>query len=395
MSSLRLNVVYLASGFPTPDNPSHGIFNLRAANALKEHVNLTVIQYRIFKPGRKLVEKIKEDGFNRIILCVPYSPVGEEKLYYFNNRIIYRFTRLFASGILKDADLVHASDGNLGVVAAWLKKRFSFKLLVQFIGGDLNQDLAKIYRKSWMKDWLKKLDAVTFNSKSLQAYFNQLFGSHPVSQVIYRGVNTDIFHPSNKKMEEEIVFYFLGGLPAYSTFTHGRNTKGGMNLMEAWKKLETEYTSVKRKLLFAGPDADLPQVKEWEKQLVAPQNVEIFGKIDPSSIADFHRKGNVALVPSLEEGLPNVALEAMATGNLVIGNRVGGIPEVIMDNANGLLCATPDAEGLFQKMIQVLEQPGLVSTLGQAARKNVVAGFSHSSFALNYTSLYQNLLTTS
>jgi len=392
---VRLNVVYLASGFPTPDNPSHGIFNLRAANALKEHVNLTVIQYRIFKPGRKLVEKIKEDGFNRIILCVPYSPVGEEKLYYFNNRIIYRFTRLFAFGILRNADLVHASDGNLGVVASWLKKRFSFKLLVQFIGGDLNQDLTKIYRKSWMKDWLKKLDAVTFNSKSLQSYFNQLFGSHPVSQVIYRGVNTDIFHPSNTKAEDEIVFYFLGGLPAYSTFTHGRNTKGGMNLMAAWKKLEEENPASKMKLLFAGPDADLQLVRDWRQGLGVPGKVEIYGKIAPSEIASFHRKGDVALLPSLEEGLPNVALEAMATGNLVIGNRVGGIPEVILDNANGLLCATPDAEGLFQKMTQVLEQPGLVSTLGQAARKNVVAGFSHSSFAVNYISLYQNLLKTS
>lgn len=395
MSNNRLNVVYLASGFPTADNPSHGIFNLRAVGALKQHVDLTVIQYRIYKPGRKIFEKIREDGFIRIILCVPYSPVLEEKLYYLNNRLLYLFTRLYAGKVLGSADLVHASDGNLGVVAAWLKPKYSFKLLVQFIGGDLNQDLSKIYRKGWMKNWSQKLDAVTFNSKSLKGYFEQLFGKHPVSQTIYRGVDTSLFFPKKRNANSEVVFYFLGGLPDYSTFTHGRNTKGGMNLMQAWGKLELEYPAANMKLLFAGPDADLPIVNNWKQNLPMPERVEIFGKIDPKEISRFHQQGQVALVPSLEEGLPNVALEAMATGNLVIANAVGGIPEVIENNVTGMLCSSNDAEGLYLKMKEVLLHPELISAIGTEARNKVEQDFSSHAFAENYVACYRKIVKSS
>ena len=92
MSDKQLQVVYLAGGYPTTDNSSHGIFNQRAAIAIKDHVSLTVIHYRIYKPGRKFYERIAEDGFTRIILCVPYSPVWENKLYHLNNRLFYFFT---------------------------------------------------------------------------------------------------------------------------------------------------------------------------------------------------------------------------------------------------------------------------------------------------------------
>ena len=145
MSDQRPNVIYLANGYPTKDNPSHGIFNQRAAEAIKEYTNLTVIQYRIYKPGRKLYERIIENGFTRIILCVPYSPVWEKKMFYLNNRLFYFFSLLYARSIFRSADIVHASDGNLGIFAVWLKKKYTFKLLTQFIGGDLNQDIIQLF----------------------------------------------------------------------------------------------------------------------------------------------------------------------------------------------------------------------------------------------------------
>ncbi|MEO6490624.1 MAG: glycosyltransferase family 4 protein, partial [Ferruginibacter sp.] len=313
MNGSRLKVIYLAGGYPTADNPSHGIFNQRAAIALKEHVDLTVIQYRMYKPGRKFRERIKEDRFTRLILCVPYIPVLEKKLYFLNNRIFYVFTKLFAHSILKTADIVHASDGNLSVFASWLKKNYSFKLLAQFIGGDLNQDITRFYKQNWMRKWNSHLDAVSFNSHALQKRFRDMFADHELSKVIYRGVDVTKFFPAVTKVNK-LIFYFLGGLPNYSTFTHGRNTKGGLNLMQAWSKLDDEIDGDTIKLLFAGPDSDIGLVKEWRSKLKHPQRVEIIGKIDPAGIADFHRGGNIAVVPSLEEGLPNVAMEAAATG---------------------------------------------------------------------------------
>ena len=391
MNNLKLNVVYLAGGFPTPDNPSHGIFNSRAANAIKQHVNLTVIQYRIYKPGRKLHEEIKEDGFTRIILCVPYSPVWENKLYYINNRLFYLFTRIYAGSIFGSADIVHASDGNLGVFAAWLKKKYSFKLLVQFIGGDLNQDLVQFYSKRWMRGWKDKLDAVSFNSLALEKRFNELFAPHTLGKVIYRGVDTAVFYPAKNKVDG-LVFYFLGGLPDYSTFTHGRNTKGGLNLMQAWTKLDAEINDDNIKLYFAGPDSDISLVNEWRLGLQKPARFEIKGKLDPAAIPDFHRSGNIALVPSLEEGMPNVAMEAAATGNLIIANPVGGVPEIIANKINGILCETNDADGLYRQMRWIIDNPGQVESIGKTAADMIERNFSSRDFGKKYFQYYKDIL---
>lgn len=391
MSNKQLNIVYLAGGYPTADNTSHGIFNQRAANAIKDHVNLTVIHYRSYKPGRKFFEKIQENGFTRIILCVPYSPVAENKLAWINNRMFYLFTKLYTAKILQHTDLVHASDGNLSVFAAWLKKKYNFRLIAQFIGGDLNQDLPQYSAKSWMKTWKQNLDAVSFNSKALQHRFDELYGAHSFSKVIYRGVDTAVFFPSEKS-NGQLVFYFLGGLPDYSTFTHGRNTKGGMNLMEAWKKIDAEIPGDGIKLLFAGPDADIAITTTWRSSLKEPGRVEISGKIDPSAIAEFHRSGNVALVPSLEEGLPNVAMEAAATGNLVIANAVGGVPEIIQDGINGIICKTNDADGLYEKLKWAIENPIQAKAIGKQAAENMKEHFSSREFGKKYADYYNSIV---
>jgi len=390
LSDHKLKVVYLAGGYPTPDNPSHGIFNQRAANAIKDYVDLTVIQYRIYKPGRKFYEEVKEEGFKRIILCVPFSPVLESKLYYFNNRIFYYFSIRYLNSIFKNADIVHASDGNLGIFASWLKKKYSFKLLTQFIGGDLNQDLVRFYKKRWMLNWKDTLDAVSFNSSALKNRFNELFGEHSTAKIIYRGVDTNVFSPA-KTTIENIVFYFLGGLPDYSTFTHGRNTKGGLNLMKAWTKLDAEVKGNKIRLLFAGPDSDIAMVKEWRSSLQEPERVEILGKIDPAAIPDFHRSGNVALIPSLEEGLPNAGMEAASTGNLIIANAVGGIPEIISNDVNGILCETNDEDGLYNKMKWVINNPEKIEMIGKKAAEMIAMNFSSKDFGKKYFEFYKEV----
>ncbi len=385
----KLKVVFLVSGFPTPDNPSHGIFNKRAAMAICGLVDLTVIQLRIFKPGRRLAERIKEEGYERIILCIPYSPIAERQLYYFNSKMLARFIRFFAGGFLKQADLVLAGDGNIAVVATWLKERYKFKVLGQFISGDINNDLPAIKSKSWMKNFVADLDAVSFNSKASLETFHHLFGSAARENVIYRGVNTSLFAPVSKKNRDKICFYYLGGLPNYS-HEFGRKTKGGYLLMEAWERLEKEHDDIV--LRFAGPDGNIEITQSWRSNLKDPARVELFGRLSPERIPAFHRDGDVCLVPSLAEGLPNVAMEAMSTGNLVIATQVGGIRELIAHNENGLLCDKVDADALYKMMKKVILQHGLIEQLGSNARTTILEKFSNADFGKKYFSYYQDIL---
>ena len=161
--------------------------------------------------------------------------------------------------------------------------------------------------------------------------------------------------------------------------------------MNAWSKLDTEIRGDKIKLLFAGPDADIATVKEWRSSLQEPQRVNVVGKIDPAVIADFHRSGNVALIPSLEEGLPNVAMEAAATGNLVIANGVGGISEIISNDVNGIICETNDADGLYKKMKWVIEHPDQAEAMGKKAAENMQMNFSSIDFGKKYFEFYKEM----
>jgi glycosyltransferase involved in cell wall biosynthesis len=76
---------------------------------------------------------------------------------------------------------------------------------------------------------------------------------------------------------------------------------------------------------------------------------------------------DIFVLPSVSEGLGIVVLEAMACGLPVIGTRVGGIPDMITDNYNGLLVEPKDAQGLAKAIIQVLSDEKMRQRLSYGA----------------------------
>jgi glycosyltransferase involved in cell wall biosynthesis len=93
-------------------------------------------------------------------------------------------------------------------------------------------------------------------------------------------------------------------------------------------------------------------------------------------LAEVYRQLAVLLIPSRSEGLPNVALEAMAHGVPVVATSVGGLPEVVTDGENGFLAPPEDAEALAQRILGILEDPLLRKRLGQRARQEMASRFS-------------------
>jgi glycosyltransferase involved in cell wall biosynthesis len=93
-------------------------------------------------------------------------------------------------------------------------------------------------------------------------------------------------------------------------------------------------------------------------------------------LAEVYRQLAVLLIPSRSEGLPNVALEAMAHGVPVVATSVGGLPEVVTDGENGFLAPPEDAEALAQRILGILEDPPLRTRLGQRARQEMASRFS-------------------
>ncbi|MFZ5884095.1 MAG: glycosyltransferase family 4 protein [Chloroflexota bacterium] len=74
------------------------------------------------------------------------------------------------------------------------------------------------------------------------------------------------------------------------------------------------------------------------------------------------------LLSSVLEGQPLVIVEAMAYGCPIVSTNVGGIPELITDGVNGLLCSPADPKCLAEKITRLADDPALREQLGRAAR---------------------------
>lgn len=100
------------------------------------------------------------------------------------------------------------------------------------------------------------------------------------------------------------------------------------------------------------------------------------------------QQADVLLLTSRIEGVPNALLEAMASGVVIVGPAVGGVPEVISDGINGLLLQDRSVVSYVGALQRLREDPGLVGRLREGGRSTVEERYSIDSM----TSRYMNLL---
>ncbi len=98
------------------------------------------------------------------------------------------------------------------------------------------------------------------------------------------------------------------------------------------------------------------------------------------------------MLPSLNEGISNTILEAMATARAVVAARVGGNGELIEDGVSGTLYDAQSAGGLVAAIQRYLDNPVLREAHGAAARERCIAQFSMEAMVRGYSDLYDRLL---
>ncbi len=84
----------------------------------------------------------------------------------------------------------------------------------------------------------------------------------------------------------------------------------------------------------------------------------------------------MALLSLEREGLSRAILEAMAASKPVIGSRVGGVPELVGDGVNGLLCGPGDVPGAADCITKMLGDPPSARSMGEAGRKRFLEKFT-------------------
>lgn len=123
--------------------------------------------------------------------------------------------------------------------------------------------------------------------------------------------------------------------------------------------------------------------------------VKLLGNKNQDEVARLCAAADVIAVPSIRDdagnvdGLPNFALEALASAAPVVATRAGGLPQAIIDGETGRLVPERDAAALAAAVRDLLNRPDEARRLGRAARAHVSARFGWAQAAERFEAAYE------
>lgn len=202
----------------------------------------------------------------------------------------------------------------------------------------------------------------------------------PRSSIIYNGVGASPVLPTRLLFDPPRLLC-LGRLAP----------EKGLDLaLDAFGMIAQRYP--RARLVIAG---DGPARTELEKQAAdrhLNHAVEFVGWVAPDQVSKVINDATMLLMPSRDDSLPLVALEAAWMARPVIAARVGGMPEVVVHQETGLLFESENAGALADAASFMLENPQAAIRMGQAARRRVQKVFSWEGHVDAYDALYRRLI---
>ncbi len=181
-------------------------------------------------------------------------------------------------------------------------------------------------------------------------------------------------------------FRFSGSHPGGSVVAVARLSpeKDVANLIRAFALASLEDTDIHLEIAGDGP------CREELRQLVAELGLErivsFLGEL--RAVPEFLARGSLFVLPSRSEGVSLTLLEAMACGLPVVATRVGGTPEVVVDDETGILVPPSDPAALAAAILRVWRDPQRARLMGEAGRLLVERQFGVSRMLDDYMVLY-------
>lgn len=161
-------------------------------------------------------------------------------------------------------------------------------------------------------------------------------------------------------------------------------------LVNAFARLAASRPDARLRLLLVGDGPLWADLRAAVAAAGIGDRVAMVGRQD--HIAEWLRRIDVFVLPSLNEGISNTILEAMASALPVIASDVGGNPELVAAGRTGMLVPPADPARLAAAMARYADCPALVATQGAAARARAESMFSLEAMVAGYLDVYDGVL---
>ncbi len=145
-----------------------------------------------------------------------------------------------------------------------------------------------------------------------------------------------------------------------------------------------------RKVLIVGEGESGEKVRKIVADSNIANMVELPGWVENKKIPSCLNKIEILVIPSFTEGLPNIVLEAMACGTLVLATPVGSIPELIKDEETGFVLPDNSPECIAKNVIRALNHPNL-EELTKNARVLIEDKFTYEKAVERYRNILDSL----
>jgi glycosyltransferase involved in cell wall biosynthesis len=386
-----MNVLFLTHSFPRSEGDAAGSFILRLAVALRAE-DVTV---RVVAPagaGLPAVDEIEGVSVERF----RYAPRRYEKLAYTGNMandVATSWTAKLALVGFLGSDFVHAVRTRRsfepdivhahwwfpnGVVGTWVSGLAHIPLVTTLHGTDVRLARKVGVARPLFGHVLKHSAAVTTVSRWLKDETETLVpGVHPT--VAPMPVATNLFGPGSSRDGQRLLF--VGRLI---------DQKGPEHLVHALAAMKTPAASLD--IVGDGPNRE--SLKQLAQQLGVASRIRWHGQLSQSELPPFYQRAAAVVIPSIDEGLGLVAVEALLCETPVVAFDSGGLRDVIQHEKTGLLVKPGDRLALAAALDDLLAREGRGSQLGRAGRLYALSAFAPESAARRYAGIYRQVLGT-
>ncbi|KRF02133.1 sugar ABC transporter permease [Frateuria sp. Soil773] len=347
-----MKILVLTNLFPTPWDPLRGAFNRQQFERLGLRHEVDVLAAVDFRErlggvrGEVRLDHLRADHFVFV-----YPPgIGRSlhaacwllSLLWKHGRRLRaaRYDCLLASWAYPDA-----------VAAGWLARWLGIPYVVKVHGNDLNVQAGHALRRPQIRASLRGAGAVVAVSRALADKAVALGTPAARVHVVYNGVDNALFAPGRRSAararlglaEASPLLLYVGNL---------KPGKGCLDLLEAFPAVLA--VRPRARLVYVGAGPARGALLERAAALGCADRVQLAGAVPHAALGDWFGAADLVSLPSHNEGVPNVLLEAMSCGTPVVASRVGGIPEVVPDYAGILV--PPHATGALS--VALLEATG-------------------------------------
>ncbi|MBI2690252.1 MAG: N-acetyl-alpha-D-glucosaminyl L-malate synthase BshA [Acidobacteria bacterium] len=225
---------------------------------------------------------------------------------------------------------------------------------------------------------IEQSDAVTSISEDLRRHTVEVFDVAKPIETIHNFVNTGLYHPAKDRK------------PRPPRMIHMSNFRPVKRVTDCIRVLAEVRKSVDAELWMVGDGPDRGAAERLAHDLGLIGSVRFLGK--RNDVPALLRDADVLLMPSEMESFGLAALEAMSSGVVPLGTRVGGVPELITDGVDGYLSNTGDTIAMAANAATLLTDTAGCAAMATAARQAAVERFSTDLIIPKYEAMYRRVV---